>query len=221
MRSGGHEAELAPARGCEGSRFGACSGRLTWRQKTGGSLPVDAADGSDFEAFALRRRVRRRRKGALLPDDAAKDRRTRSLLLVRRPAADGSGLASVRGCERVEKGSSLPVEGPASGRIGVRFDARLAKRVRLGLQGSPSISTRSCRKADRACPNRRTAKAIVPGELRLSERPPGGEGSGVRVRFEPTEGEDGWLRPPSEPGDGTDEGFGARSHQTLRSGAQA
>jgi len=65
------------------------------------------------------------------------------------------------------------------------------------------------------------AKAIVPGELRLSERPPGGEGSGVRVRFEPTEGEDGWLRPPSEPGDGTDESFGARSHQTLRSGAQA
>jgi hypothetical protein len=88
-------------------------------------------------------------------------------------------------------------------------------------RGSPSISTRSCQKADRACPNRRMAKAIVPGELRLSERPPGGEGSGVRVRFEPTEGEDGWLRPPSEPGDGTDESFGARSHQTLRSGSQA
>jgi len=66
--------ELAPDRGCEGSRFGACSGRLTWRQKAGGSLPVDAADGPDFEAFALRRRVRRRGKGALLPDDAAKDR---------------------------------------------------------------------------------------------------------------------------------------------------
>jgi len=129
MRSGGHEAELAPARGCEGSRFGACSGRLTWRQKTGGSLPVDAADGSDFEAFALRRRVRRRRKGALLPDDAAKDR----------------GRGACFSCDvrqRMDRGS-LRFEAANGSRGGVRFPSKVRRVEGSGFASMPG-SRRGC-----------------------------------------------------------------------------
>ena len=121
--------ELAPDRGCEGSRFGACSGRLTWRQKAGGSLPVDAADGPQFEAFALRRRVRRRRKGALLPDDAAKDR----------------GRGACFSCDvrqRMDRGS-LRFEAANGSRGGVRFPSKVRRVEGSGFASMPG-SRRGC-----------------------------------------------------------------------------
>jgi len=63
------------------------------------------------------------------------------------PAAEGSELASVRGCKRVETGSSLLIEGPAGGRIGVRFDLKLAKRVRHDREVRLSIAACPCGKA--------------------------------------------------------------------------
>jgi len=136
MRSGGRERGLLRLELRRVEVRGLALGRTTWRQKAGGSLPADVANGPALEAFALVRKVRRRGNGACsalaprrIEDEGFAPRATSGsgrigvrsgsrlqtdrdgeFASYRGPAAEGSRFASSPGCKRIEAGSLLPIE---------------------------------------------------------------------------------------------------------------
>lgn len=157
MRSGGRERGLLRPELRRVEVRGLALGRMTWRQKAGGSPSVDVANGLGVGAFALRRKVRRRGNGACsalaprrIEDEEFASRATSGsgrieVRLDPRLQTDRGGeLASMSKIRRRKDRSLLRFEAANGSRRGVRFSSkvrwaegsgfasisRLAKRVR-------------------------------------------------------------------------------------------
>jgi hypothetical protein len=208
---------------------------MTWRQKAGGSPSVDVANGPGIEAFALRRKVRRRGNGACsalaprrIEDEGFASRATSGSGRIevrleprlqrdrggefasrQGPAAEGSELASVRGCERVETGSLLLIEGPASGRIGVRFDLRFAKRVRHDREVRLSTAACPCGKAVLGLPGSADCEGTRSREAQSFRAGPGGEERTFASASNRPRGKTEGPGLSADPGDGETGCFGA------------
>jgi hypothetical protein len=236
MRSGGRERGLLRLELRRVEVRGLALGRMTWRQQAGGSPSADAANGLGVGAFALQRKVRRRGNGACsalaprrIEDEEFASRATSGsgrieVRLAPRLQTDRGGeLASMSKIRRRKDRSLLRFEVANGSRRGVRFSSkvrraegsgfasilRFAKRVRQDRGFARRLRRVLAEWRSELAPDRRTAKALVPGEHSLSERAPGGE---ERTFASASNRPRGTRKGPglsADPGDGETGCFGA------------